>query len=1400
MPVLTHEELVNRFNLSDDNVLELSRPHGVETITIGDRVFVYITGNSDDGLNVFELEHGGALTSIQTLADDSTLGLNGASQLISTQIGGNTYLYVNGDYDDAITVFQVQPSGQLTHVETIASNYELDGTEGPMTIATAGGQQFLITTGSYDDGVSVFRIETDGTLTNTASYDDSSNTAFGLNGAYAVENVTIGTTSYLYVTGLDDSAVTAFKLNANGTLTHIETVFDTSSINLSRPGDIVTATIAGSNYLFVSGYYDDGISVFEVANDGSLTNVFNLQDTAALGLGGAWGLSTFTIGTKTYLGVSGIDDDAISYFEVGADGSLSEQDTVFDDATMELDGSVFHSVVEMGGRTYLINSGSNDSGVSVFELNVSADPINGTAYDDVLVGTELSDTINGHEGNDILIGMEHGDKLFGGTGNDVLQGGGGNDSLVGGEGNDVLQGGDGSDILVGDASDTQTGSDTTIVPSTQQKLSLSVTLPDSSDSGSIDISGFISRNPIQSTDFNIVYVVDISSSMGNSFSGDETVADLNGDGYANRLLDGTISAFEAVNQSIIDAGLGGSDLSIVAFNSSANTIYTGTVNGGVSSTLRSLRDSGGTNFGNALTEAINALTNMGPGVNRVYFMSDGQASGNTTTQTAQLLDPNGLNAEIRAIGLGTGANLDQLDLLDDGIDNDSSELALTPSELTASLSGSAVQTSEISRMEVYVNGSLARTYQPNEFTTTPLGLQYDISLTGLSTTANDEITVKLIASDPASTSVEVSLDLKNTAITPGNDVLLGGAGNDKLSGNGGNDRLLGDDGQDALYGGDGNDSLYGGKDDDILEGGTGNDLLEGGWGSDTLNGGAGQDVVSYSSSISRVVVDINLQTAAGGDSRGDTLISIEGAHGSYYNDILYGDAGSNVLHGLAGNDVLSGREGADLMVGGDGNDVFYVENAGDMVRENPNEGLDRVFSFVSYSLREQSQYIEYLNLLGPGDLRGTGNGQNNIITGNSGNNVLNGAFGDDTLIGGLGNDIFNDDIGADRMIGGGGNDVYYVDDAGDQIEEVSGGGTDLVMSYISLALRDKSQYVENLQLLGTGNLSGTGNGLANSITGNGGNNILNGAFGDDVLFGGLGNDIFKDDTGADRMVGGGGNDVYYVDDAGDRVEESAGGGTDLVYSYIDFALRDHSQYLENLQLLGTGNTRGTGNGLDNSITGNSGNNVLNGAAGNDTLRGGAGNDIFLDNSGADRMIGGVGNDVYYVDDAGDTIEEVAGAGIDMVYSYLSIALRDKSQYVENLQLLGSGNLIGTGNGLANTIMGNSGNNILNGAFGDDILRGGSGNDSFLDDSGNDTFYGGDGADTFIFLNTGESDVIADFENGIDHIRIGGLGVTSFADISHSQQGANTELTFGGATVTLLNFSDSLISADDFQFV
>ncbi len=936
---------------------------------------------------------------------------------------------------------------------------------------------------------------------------------------------------------------------------------------------------------------------------------------------------------------------------------------------------------------------------------------------DTITGSDADNVISSGAGNDTLNGGDGNDTLSGGSGTNMLSGGAGNDTFIGdGNSNDTIDGGDGNDTV--DYSNLAVGS----THYYNLALGFASYLPDGGE-GSDTLTSI--ENVVGSQDNDVITGTDGDNVLSGGAGNDTFIG-----GFGTDTTDGGDG-----NDTI--------DYSAVLFG---DTVYINLAGGftGYSSTGGEGADSL-VSIENVVGSQDNNVITGTDGDNRLDGglgddIIDG-GKGNDTLIGGDGTDHLSGGDGNDIIGDFEGGTSTHQDVLNGGAGDD-----LIDADAYEKIDGGDGNDRATIDFDSYSNNggaglnmSLAAAYNGGLLNLVTGGsVQHVESLTVWATAKNDAIT-------DAAWDGHIYGGAGNDTINgaAGNDVLMGGTGNDHLQGGDGNDFMFGGQGADtidggagddvigyvALYlngydpnapagaanhlgdfenlanddmndtstdnlsGGDGDDDLFGWGGNDILVGGAGDDGLDGGKGADDMTGGTGSDVYFVDNVGDVIHEDVNggeldvvkssISYTLGANLE---ILFLEGSDnltgtGNAANNNIYGNSGANTLKGLDGDDFINGFGGADKLFGGAGNDTYVVFSADERVSEQTvagvdDGGVDLVEAWTSYHL---TAGVENLTLLGTAQANYGADNINASLTGNELNNILTGNFGNNTLNGGL---------GADTMIGGDGDDSYFVDNTGDVVTENAKEGTDRVFSTINYTL---GANVENLVLSGTA-VTGTGNGLDNSLTGTAGNNTLDGMAGNDLLTGGL---------GADRMLGGAGDDTYVIDDAGDRAVEthngtSDDGGKDTVQSYISFHL---GAFIENLALIGGAMVNATGNSLNNVLTGNTNDNVLNGDVGDDT------------------MSGGKGNDTYFVDSSGDVVIENANEGTkDKVVSSVAYTLTNN---VENLTETGSGNITATGNDLNNIIVATSGNNLIDGQGGGDHMFGGAGNDTYIVDNDGD---------------------------------------------------------------------------------
>jgi Ca2+-binding RTX toxin-like protein len=900
-----------------------------------------------------------------------------------------------------------------------------------------------------------------------------------------------------------------------------------------------------------------------------------------------------------------------------------------------------------GGRLADLGIHGQAATVSGFVLDVFDAPI-------VDAGTPFSDEIVGAVGGDMLSGSDGADTIYGRGGPDQIDGGQGNDIIVGGFGGDLLIGGSGFDRFVYSTpseSDADEGFDEIFDFETGKDI--------------LDASTLGPRNFALIQLSPGIQLLELTTETGSLFItihgaiGPSDIRGIVDDGIEGTAIGGVFGDFMAgdLDADLIYGAAGGDR---ILGNGGNDTLFGNTENDYITGGLGDDR------------------LNGGAGTDRAgYYQTDAAVGG---VRLSLLLQ--GQPQDTGSQGMDTLLDFEQLSgtpFSDQLIGDDQANW----------LWGSAAYIDEGDVSST--NNDTLDGQGGDDLLMVGTGNHVLLGGPGIDTIAFTENG----GPDPA---IEVSLDQQGSAQITGAgswylfdiENLSGGRADDQLSGDGNANILAGGDGADKLFGNGGDDRLLGDGEMDIEFGrlgytgpvtlfetdrGAGDDLLDGGVGADVMIGGAGNDtyvvddaadLVAEAEANGTDTVRSSITFALGANLENLNLTGagiIDGTGNSLAN-VITGNSAANLLKGAEGDDTLDGGAGVDKLFGGAGNDTFIVDNAGDAVTEDASAGVDTVRSSIAYTLGVN---LENLTLTGAAAISGTGNTLSNTIIGNSAANVLSGGTGNDTLDGAGGADTLNGDIG---------NDVYVVDASGDRVIETSAtGGIDTVMASLSYIL---GANVENLILIGTATINGTGNALANQLTGNSAANRLDGGAGADVMTGGAGNDTFIADSSTDRAI-----------------ELSDTDGTDTVQASVSFIL---GAFVENLTLTGSAAINGTGNALANFIVGNAAANVLNGGAGADLLRGGA------------------GDDRYTVDNAGDRVVETSDAdGVDTVTSSVTFAL---SSFVENLTLTGSGSINGTGNTLANYLIGNAGANVLDGRAGADLMKGGAGNDTYVvDDAG-----------------------------------------------------------------------------------
>jgi len=341
--------------VEEDGTKLLKSPMDAAIATINGKTYVIVSAGSFQGLcksttsgiEIIDISDPTSPTSVGRVADDGTKLLDGANGNAIATIGGSTYAIIAATCDDGIEIIDITDPTNPTSVGRLGDDGDrlLDSVK-EVGIYTRSGSTYAVVTSSNDDGIEIIDISDPTSPTSVGRLGDDGDRE--LDGAKGIVIETINGTPYAIVGSLNDDGIEIIDISDPTSPTSVGRMDDGTDTGrctvangekcLEKAKGVRTTTINDKTYVIVSGQDDDGIEIIDITDPTDPTSVSRVVD------GTDTGLCTVANGEKCLDGVR-----QIAIAEIGDIGATS-------------------------GTYYVITAGRHDNGIDVIDISDPENP------------------------------------------------------------------------------------------------------------------------------------------------------------------------------------------------------------------------------------------------------------------------------------------------------------------------------------------------------------------------------------------------------------------------------------------------------------------------------------------------------------------------------------------------------------------------------------------------------------------------------------------------------------------------------------------------------------------------------------------------------------------------------------------------------------------------------------------------------------------------------------------------------------------------------------------------------------------------------------------------------------------------------------------------------------------
>ncbi|MGY5142400.1 MAG: FG-GAP-like repeat-containing protein [Nitrosopumilus sp.] len=245
-----------------------------------------------------------------------------------------------------------------------------------ISIVNIGSSTYALVADYGADRLLMIDVSDPNNISQTDSITDSDSGTLKLDGTQAVDTFVVGASTYAIVSGYADNGISVLNISNPNSISEVSSLSDGVGefAYLSTVSDIATFSINGTSYAALASYSEDAITIVNLSDPSSPSLASSITGDVPY-LNGIQVLDVFNVEGGTYLAAGNILGDAVGYFEVSDSGVISYKKNVGEHIS---DGSGYYDNVRgvAGYHQYpdyfIVSTAYDESAVQISQITSSS--------------------------------------------------------------------------------------------------------------------------------------------------------------------------------------------------------------------------------------------------------------------------------------------------------------------------------------------------------------------------------------------------------------------------------------------------------------------------------------------------------------------------------------------------------------------------------------------------------------------------------------------------------------------------------------------------------------------------------------------------------------------------------------------------------------------------------------------------------------------------------------------------------------------------------------------------------------------------------------------------------------------------------------------------------------------